>query len=172
MTDPRTAPAAASPPVPAPGSPVAALREWRLGPLRLRFLPAQHPTADIEIAAAVVGLLVVAGLLFLPLGRLAALAPGCRFHEFTGWPCATCGITRGLVALGAGNWREGLRCNPLLVGGFLLFLGYAAVAALLWLFRLPRPRLELTSRRSRLTVLLAVVAAVLANWAFLIADGR
>jgi hypothetical protein len=172
VTDPQTPPAAACRPVPAPRSPVEASREWRRGPLRLRFLPAEHPTADIEVAAAVVGFLILAGLLFLPLGSLAALTPGCRFHEFTGWPCATCGVTRGLVALGAGHWREALRCNPLLVGGFFVFLAYAALAALLWLFRLPRPRLELASRGARLTLLLAVVAAVLANWAFLIADGR
>ncbi len=46
-------------------------REWRLGPLRLRLFPADHPTADIEIAAAVVGLLALAALPFVPLATLA-----------------------------------------------------------------------------------------------------
>ena len=154
---------------PASGPP---LREGRLGPLRFSLYPRQHPTADIEIAFTLVGVAAFAALFFLPLDSLAALMPDCRFHDLTGWPCATCGITRGLVALGRGEWRTALRANPLLVSGTLAFLGYAAVAAVLWAFRLPRPRIGLATRGARLAALLAVVAAVLVNWAFLVADGR
>lgn len=165
-------PARAETPVGPAAGPRNPPREWRLGPLRLRLFPADHPTADIEIAAAVVGLLALAALPFVPLAILAALMPGCRFHELTGWPCATCGITRGIVALGAGEWRTALRANPLLVSGTLALFGYAAVAAVLWAFRLPRPRIGLATRGARLAALLALVAAVLVNWAFLVADGR
>ena len=148
------------------------LRERRVGPLRFLLYPPDHPTADIEIAAALVGAVTVAALLLLPLGTLSQLVPACRFHEWTGWPCATCGITRGLIALGQGAGREALRFNPLLIGGLLAFLGYALVAAALWAFRLPRPRIGLVSRGARLVAVVAVLAAILANWAFLIADGR
>ncbi len=168
----HSSPARAETPAGPATGPRNPLREWRLGPLRLWLFPADHPTADIEIAAAVVGLVAVAALLLLPLASLAALMPGCRFHELTGWPCATCGITRGLVALGRGEWRHALRANPLLVSGTLALLGYAAVAAVLWVLRLPRPRIGLATRGARLAALLAVVAAVLVNWAFLLADGR
>jgi hypothetical protein len=147
-------------------------RERRVGPLRFVLYPAHHPTADIEIAVTLVGVMALAALLFLPLGSLAALTPGCRFHDLTGWPCATCGITRGIVALANGDLREALRCNPLLVAGLLAFLAYAVVAALLWAFRLPRPRVALASRSARLAVGLVVLVAILVNWAFLVADGR
>jgi len=154
---------------PASGPP---LRERRLGPLRFSLYPRQHPTADIEIAFTLVGVAAFAALFFLPLDSLAALMPDCRFHDLTGWPCATCGITRGVVALGSGDWRAALRCNPLLVAALLAFLGYAVVAAVLWAFRLPRPRVALASRGGRLAAGIAAVAAVLLNWAFLVADGR
>lgn len=111
-------------------------------------------------------------LLFLPLGSLAELMPECRFHAWTGRPCATCGITRGIVELGGGHWRAALRCNPLLVSGAVAFLGYALLAAVLWAFRLPRPRIALASRGARLAAGLAALAAILANWAFLVVDGR
>jgi hypothetical protein len=155
-----------------PPAPPAPLRDWQFGPLRVLLYPPGHPTADIEVAVALVGAAVLAVLLFLPLDSLAALMPGCRFHDLTGWPCATCGITRGIVALGNGDWSGALRCNPLLVGGLLLFLPGAVVAAVLWALRLPRPRVAIASRGARLAAGLAVVAAILLNWAFLVADGR
>lgn len=148
------------------------LWERRVGPFRFLLYPPTHPTADVEIAATLVGGAALAGFALLPLGELAALLPECRFHAWTGRPCATCGITRGLVTLGDGAWREALRLNPLLVVGVLAFLAYAVVAAGLWAFRLPRPRLGLASRGARVVAILAVLAAILANWAFLVADGR
>lgn len=157
---------------PTPLVPAGPLREHRLGPLRVSLYAPGHPTADLEIAVALVGAVAVASLLVLPLGSLAALVPSCRFHDLTGWPCATCGVTRGVVALGKGAWREALRCNPLLVSGLLGFLACSVVSAVLWVFRLPRPRVALASRGARLAAGLAVVAAVLLNWAYLVADGR
>lgn len=143
-----------------------------LGPLHVSLYSPQHPTADVEIAVTLVGVAAFAALLFLPLDSLAALMPDCRFRELTGTPCATCGITRGVVALGEGDWRAALRCNPLLIAALVTFLAYAVVAAALWVFRLPRPRIALASRGARLAAGLAAVASVLVNWAFLVADGR
>ncbi len=163
---------AVPPHVPRPRGFGAPLRERRAGPFRFILFPPGHPTADVEIAAAIVGGVTIAALLLLPLGKLSRLIPDCRFHEWTGWPCATCGITRGLIALGEGAVPEALRLNPLLMAGLLAFLAYALVAAALWAFRLPRPRIGLTSRGARIVAVVAVLAAILANWAFLIADGR
>jgi hypothetical protein len=162
----------APPRVPRPPGFGAPLRERRAGPFRILLYPPEHPTADIEIAAALVGAVTAAALLLLPLGKLSRLVPECRFHEWTGWPCATCGISRGLIALGEGAGREALRSNPLLVAGLLASLAYALVAATLWAFRLPRPRIGLASRGARLVAMIAILAAILVNWAFLIADGR
>jgi len=163
---------AVPPQAPRPRGFGASLRERRAGPFRFVLYPPGHPTADIEIAAAMVGGVTVAALLLLPLEKLSRLVPECRFHEWTGWPCATCGITRGLIALGQGALTEALRLNPLVMAGLLAFLAYALVAAVLWAFRLPRPRIGLASRRARIVAVVAVLAAILANWVFLIADGR
>ncbi len=147
-------------------------REWGRGPLRLRLYPADHPTADVEIAAAIVAAVAVLALALLPLGALSGVLPPCRFHAWTGWPCATCGIGRGVVALGNGNPLQALRLNPLFIGGLLLFLVYSAIAVPLWLLRLPRPRIAVATRAARVALVLAALGAVLTNWAFLIADGR
>ena len=63
-------------------------------------------------------------------GRLAPLAgllPGCAFKRWTGVACATCGLTRGTLALGQGHWREALHWYPALVLGAAL-----APVGLLW----------------------------------------
>lgn len=147
-------------------------QEWGRGWLRLRLYPSGHPTADVEIAATIVGGAALVALALLPLGTISSLLPACRFHEWTGWPCATCGIARGLVALGAGRGLQALRFNPLFIGGFLAFLAYAVIAAGLWLLRLPRPRIAVASRGVRVCLVVTAIGAVLLNWAFLIVDGR
>lgn len=43
----------------------------------------------------------VAGLL----QPVPELLPGCAFKRLTGFACATCGLTRCVVALGRGDWR-------------------------------------------------------------------
>jgi len=60
------------------------------------------------------------GALLLGLGAFAAsflqpiseLLPGCAFKRLTGFPCATCGLTRCVMALGHWNWREAFRWHP------------------------------------------------------------
>ncbi|RMG47265.1 MAG: DUF2752 domain-containing protein [Acidobacteria bacterium] len=150
----------------------APLAEWGWGGVRFRLLPAEHPTSDLEPVIAVVGLLAILGMWTLPLDLLAGFAGVCRFHAWTGWPCPTCGITRGLLAVAHGDPFRALRMNPLLIGGILATGAYAPVALALWIFRAPRPRIALLTPSARWGTLFLAVAAVLANWAFLVIDGR
>jgi hypothetical protein len=48
------------------------------------------------------------------------LLPGCAFKRLTGFPCATCGLTRCVMALGHAEWREA-------------FHWHAAATVLAWL---------------------------------------
>ena len=42
--------------------------------------------------------------------------PGCPLKALTGMPCATCGLTRCVLALGQGRWREAFHWHPAAVG--------------------------------------------------------
>jgi len=48
------------------------------------------------------------------LASVAGLLPACAFKRVTGVACATCGLTRGVLALGQGHWREALHWYPAL----------------------------------------------------------
>jgi hypothetical protein len=121
------------------------------------------------------------GLIFGGIGALAALAVGllhldrlpialCYVKLMTRLPCPTCGSTRALGRLFALDVPGALFMNP----GTTL----AAFAILLWaaadLALVPQKRalgLELSPRAGRV-LRIAVVAGVVANWAFLLSTGR
>jgi len=93
--------------------------------------------------------------------------PPCPFHWLTGFPCATCGGTRALLALGQFDFAAGLAWNPLVAVAGISFAvgGLVALAAALAGrdVRVPRPTLPLR---------VAIGMAVAANWAFLVMAGR
>jgi hypothetical protein len=87
----------------------------------------------------------------------------CLFKLATGKPCATCGATRGVLALLGGHAWQAWTYNPLM---FMIL----AVAAVLLAMRVIFARslcLELTRRERRLAWALAI-AALAANWAYVI----
>jgi hypothetical protein len=143
----------------------------RLG-WRLWKLPAHHPSADVEIVAALLGGIAWLVLGLVPLQSVVPWLGTCEFHEVTGQPCPTCGVTRGVLELAAGHPLEALRMNPLVIGGLMAGLAYTPFAWWMWLGRRPRWRVLSTSRRARVAWLIAGVAVLLSNWVFLAIDGR
>ena len=101
----------------------------------------------------------------------AAWVPRCLLKTWTGVPCLTCGGYRALNALVHGHLLAAIRLQPL--------LSLLAIAAVVWLiyafvgvlFGLPRIRVRITRGEKMLLTIGAVVLA-LANWAYLILDGR
>jgi hypothetical protein len=92
----------------------------------------------------------------------------CPFRAVAGIPCATCGMTHAFVHLAHGHLVEALRWSPL---GALLALGawaYAAADLVRVLARWPLPSPPLRLVRGALW---AGVAALAANWAFLVIRG-
>lgn len=150
----------------------APVAERRVGPFRLSLIPPDHPAADLEKLVALVGTLGIAALVLLPLEALAPFAGGCTFKGLTGIPCMSCGLTRAVLALSQGDPLATLRLNPLFGAAGLLLLAWTPVSWALWLGRLPRPRAGFAGTRARVLTGLVVVAALLANWAFLVASGR
>jgi hypothetical protein len=83
--------------------------------------------------------------------------PGCGFYQLTGWPCPFCGGTRSLVALAQGNWADAFRLSPLAMAmASLTIVLVPVILAGKWPKRMTRP------------AFVAVVLAIVANWAYLI----
>jgi hypothetical protein len=116
--------------------------------------------------AGVLGLVVAR---FVPVARLPFWH--CVFREHTGWPCPGCGLTRAADGLAHLRLGFAFQSNPLgaLVG--CLLAGAAVLGLVQWAFRLslPVPRLSAGEARAGRA---AVVAAVLANYAFVIVQTR
>jgi hypothetical protein len=113
------------------------------------------------------GVLGVSGLIAWAWFKVGLPIPGCAFKEMTGVPCPTCGTTRMLRALFAGELWEAFLWNPLLL--------LACVAVGLWM--MVSAYLRLSGRRGlrialerweRWTLRIAGGLAILAGWGYLI----
>ena len=87
----------------------------------------------------------------------------CPFRRITGMPCPTCGMTRGVLALGRGDLLGALNFNPMAIAALLLGAGWAVLRLILG--RQPRLRLSKTVRRIALATLTFLF---LANWYYVI----
>lgn len=91
----------------------------------------------------------------------------CLFRRITGFPCLTCGSTRAVLSLGAGDLAQALAHNPLV----LLVLALVALSLILRLALGREIHLAPPPLLRRLAWVLVFVVA-LANWAYLIVTGR
>jgi len=116
--------------------------------------------------------MTVSGLLAAGWLLLGFPTPLCPLHSLIGVPCPTCGITRGLRCLLHGNLEAAFLFNPLgiaLVFGAAFYILYAAVVVT---GRLPRLRCEPLSKNDVISLRIAVIIVVAANWIYLIASDR
>ncbi len=109
------------------------------------------------------------------MGGLIALchglrAPVCVFHRLTGLPCLTCGSTRAFADLLRGDLAGALRLQPLAVVGGGALVAAATVYAWYFLVRRRVPHVRLGGMERRL-VWVALVAALVLNWVYLILNG-
>lgn len=97
-----------------------------------------------------------------------ALLPPCPFKAVTALPCPACGSGRASAALAALDLPAAFASNPLFTLGASAFLvgGLVAAAFALAGRGVPEPRTLPVSVRA------GVVAAVAANWLWLLLDGR
>jgi hypothetical protein len=92
-----------------------------------------RPDVSPEIIWGSVGVFLLAAgtALFMLAPRLLGSVTGCVFKVGTGVPCPSCGSTRALEALAAGEMMTALAVNPLAVlamAGSLIYLVYAWLA--------------------------------------------
>jgi uncharacterized protein DUF2752 len=127
--------------------------------------PDGAPLGAIFLGIAVVGAAAVA---VLHLDRLPILV--CMFRAATGIPCLTCGATRAAGLLAMGDVAGALAMNPLATLGALALVPWG-LADLALFARGKALLVEVTPPAARAMRGLAV-AAVVGNWAYLVAAGR
>jgi hypothetical protein len=98
--------------------------------------------------------------------------PRCAFHEITGLPCVTCGMTRCGIQFFHGHFLAALQWNPLVftilcgVTAFDLY-AFATLAT-----RGPRLRICFCTKAAKTIVRIAVIAALALNWIYLLSHSR
>ncbi len=112
------------------------------------------------VLGAWAGLVATVGYLA---GRAHVDVTLCLFKRITGIPCASCGLTRGVLSVLRGDLAGAWLYNPLAI----TLLGIAVAWLLLWVVAARRIVLRL-SRRERALFWVLVAAAVVCNWAYVI----
>ncbi len=99
--------------------------------------------------------------------RFPALLSGCRFRDWTGWPCPSCGGSRAIRDLFRGDVLEAFLHNPLVVLGIALFAGWFLLSLAVEV--IGRNEMEfILSRREKIAARILLVALPLINWGYLI----
>jgi hypothetical protein len=126
----------------------------------------QARTEERQIAV-LWGVAALATLLLRPFWlALASFLPACPFRAITGIPCPTCGTGHAALALLHGHFLAALTCNPLTSIAGVGFIAGGLIAPI-WVLlhgRLPAVPAPLP-RAARM----AIVLALLANWAWVVA---
>ena len=94
--------------------------------------------------------------------------PGCAFHRMTGLPCPTCGASRAVVAALHGDLLGAFLWNPLVTSAIAVF-EVGGLAAPFWLAA--GGRVPVLSPRLPRWVKIAIVAAILLDWLWLVLRG-
>lgn len=92
--------------------------------------------------------------------------PLCPLKLATDYPCPTCGLSRGVLAIARGDILAAWLYNPLV----FTMLGYGIVLAVLRLGFARRVRWNLSPRQRRWAWAI-LIAAILADWVYLVAAG-
>jgi hypothetical protein len=115
-----------------------------------------------------IGALGAAGVAVLHLDNLPFLF--CAFHAVTGLPCLTCGATRAMADLVAGDLRGAVAMNPLATVAAIGMVPWG-LADLALLARGRAVTIEVAPAGAR-AVRIAALTLVAVNWAYLVAVGR
>jgi hypothetical protein len=94
--------------------------------------------------------------------------PQCAFHELTGLPCGSCGMTRCAIQFFHGHFLAAWKWNPLVFAflwGVTVFDLYAFVTV-----ATPAPRLRIAhfGRGEKIFIRVSAVALLALNWIYLL----
>ncbi|HEX4653361.1 MAG TPA: DUF2752 domain-containing protein [Candidatus Udaeobacter sp.] len=98
--------------------------------------------------------------------------PACVFHQLTGLPCLTCGMTRCAIQFFHGHFLAAFQWNPFVFAvlcGVIFFDAYALVTVAA---RTPRLRIHFSTQRAKRFVRVSVISAFALNWMYLLLHWR
>lgn len=116
------------------------------------------------------GVLALGAALAVVWLRFGLPLPVCLFHHWTSLPCPTCGSSRMVRALLAGDIAGAASLNPLVFSVFVLVSGWAVLSTVQVLFRLPQRRIVLAPWE-RIGLRVLAVAALAVGWGYLVWRG-
>ena len=98
--------------------------------------------------------------------------PRCVFHEVTGMPCVTCGMTRCAIQFFHGHFLAALRWNPLVFAALCGVIAFDLYAFAVLATRTPRLRISLSTQRAKTFVRVSVILVFALNWIYLLSHWR
>ena len=98
--------------------------------------------------------------------------PRCAFHELTGLPCITCGMTRCGLQFFHGHFLAALKWNPLVFMALCSLTTFDLYAFATLVTRRPRLRICFDTQTAKTFVRIAVISALLLNWIYLLMHWR
>lgn len=98
--------------------------------------------------------------------------PRCVFHELTGLPCITCGMTRSAIRFFHGDFLAASQWNPLVFAALCALSIFNAYAFIVLATRAPRLRIALWTRAEKKYARIIVITALALNWVYLLSHWR
>ena len=98
--------------------------------------------------------------------------PRCLFHDLTGRPCLTCGMTRSAIQFFQGHFLAAIQWNPLVFAALCGLSIFNAYAFIVLVRRAPRLRIALWTRAEKKYAQIIVITALALNWAYLLLHWR
>jgi hypothetical protein len=132
-----------------------------------RLEPGEVDHEVIWLSVSVLSLGLAAGWLALGLPW-----PRCVFHELTGLPCVTCGMTRCAIQFFHGNLLAALRWNPLVFTALCGVMAFDLYAFAILGSHAPRLRICFCTQRVKTFVRVSVISALVLNWMYLLLHWR
>lgn len=121
--------------------------------------------------------LIWLGVSLVSLGMAAAWLtiglpwPRCTFHDVTGLPCVTCGMTRCGIQFFHAHFLAALKWNPLVFAVLCAVIAFDLYAFGVLVTRAPRLRVAFGQAQRNYTRGI-VVGALLLNWIYLLVHWR
>ena len=98
--------------------------------------------------------------------------PVCIFHQLTGLPCVTCGMTRCGIQFFHGHFAAALKWNPLIFTLLCGVVAYDLYAFAALTMRGPRLRIHVSTKRANTFLRVSVISAIALNWIYLLLHWR